>query len=105
MHGVSNIFAGVSESDARETCAKLFDNSSVKIERIVSHFHASPEGFWYDQVDDEWVMVLKGEATLEFAGGEFIDMKDGDYLLIPRGVKHRVARTGAVTFWLAIHVK
>ena len=34
----------------------------TKIERIVSRGHASPEDFWYDQEENEWVMVVKGTA-------------------------------------------
>jgi cupin 2 domain-containing protein len=50
-------------------------------------------------------MVLRGAATLEFADGELIDMKEGDYLAIPRHVKHRVRRTSPETIWLALHMK
>ncbi len=41
----------------------------VRIERIVSHRHASPPGFWYDQTADEWVMLAQGSAVLEFDDG------------------------------------
>jgi len=51
------------------------------------------------------VIVLRGVAALEFAGGEIVDMKEGDYLIIPRSVRHRVARTGENTLWLAVHLK
>lgn len=43
---------------------------SVRIERIVSHGHASPEGFWYDQEAAEWVAVLMAAARLRFDGDE-----------------------------------
>lgn len=100
-----NLFDYMSGSSPGERFFTLFENSSVKIERIVSHSHSSAEGFWYDQADDEWVMVLRGEATLEFAGGELIEMNEGDYLAIPRRMKHRVSRTGPTTIWLAVHVR
>jgi cupin 2 domain-containing protein len=100
-----NIFDHMPSSSPGERFFTLFENSSVKIERIVSHSHSSAEGFWYDQTEDEWVIVLRGEATLEFAGGELIEMNEGDYLSIPHRVKHRVSRTGPTTIWLAVHVR
>jgi cupin 2 domain-containing protein len=50
-------------------------------------------------------MVVRGEETLEFEGGELVRMQEGDYLTIPRHVKHRVQRTGPKTIWLAVHVR
>ena len=102
---VKNIFADHDQGSDDEKFLTLFENSSVKIEKIVSHSHSSPSGFWYDQAEEEWVIVLRGVAALEFAGGEIVDMKEGDYLIIPRSVRHRVARTGENTLWLAVHLK
>ena len=102
---IKNLFANLPANVDGESVATLFENSAAKVERIVSYSHSSPEGFWYDQVDDEWVIVLSGNATLEFASGELVVMNAGDYLTIPRHVKHRVARTSAETIWLAVHVK
>jgi cupin 2 domain-containing protein len=101
---IKNIFVE-SDTAAAEQFITLFENSAVKIERIVSHSHSSPAGFWYDQDEDEWVIVLRGSAALEFIDGEVVEMKEGDYLVIPRGVRHRVASTSAATIWLAVHVK
>jgi cupin 2 domain-containing protein len=89
----------------REDFLTVFENSSAKVERIVSHSHSSPPGFWYDQEWEEWVMVLRGRATLEFEGGERTDLQRGDYLTIAKHVKHRVVRTSAQTVWLAVHLK
>jgi cupin 2 domain-containing protein len=102
---VKNIFAGVAPIDGAEQLAALFENAALRIEKIVSHSHSSAEGFWYDQSQDEWVIVLRGAATLEFPAGELIDMNEGDYLTIPRHVKHRVRRTSPETVWLAVHMK
>jgi cupin 2 domain-containing protein len=102
---VSNIFADLSKGGENEDFLTLFENASARIERIVSHAHSSPPGFWYDQEWDEWVIVLRGSATLEIEGGERVALQEGDYLTIPRRVKHRVAETGAKTVWLAVHVK
>jgi cupin 2 domain-containing protein len=102
---VKNIFVDYDQVPDGENFLTLFENRSVKIEKIVSHSHSSPAGFWYDQAEKEWVIVLRGAAALEFAGGEIVDMKEGDYVIIPRSVRHRVARTGKDTVWLAVHLK
>ena len=91
---VKNLFANVTDAHRAEEFLTLFENA-----------HASPSGFWYDQEDDEWVTVLRGTATLEFTDGAQMELKAGDYLTIPRRVKHRVARTSSETIWLAVHIK
>jgi cupin 2 domain-containing protein len=87
-----------------ELCTTLLDAGVVRIERIVSHGHASPEGFWYDQDQHESVMVLKGAARLRFED-EAVEMKPGDFLNIPAHKKHRVEWTtpDEPTIWLAVH--
>ena len=102
---VENLFVNLPAAVDGESFATLFENGAAKVERIVSHSHSSPEGFWYDQTDDEWVIMLRGNATVEFADGEIVELNSGDYLTIPRHVQHRLARTSAETIWLAVHVK
>lgn len=102
---VDNFFANLPELSSSEQFLSLFENPSVKIERIVSQSYSSPPGFWYDQDEDEWVIVVRGEATLEFEGGELVHMKEGDYVTIPRHVKHRVQQTDPNTIWLAVRVR
>ena len=78
----------------------------MRIERIVSTGQASPPGFWYDQPDDEFVVLLTGAASLCFEeGGVTLDMKPGDWVEIPAHVRHRVESTQAdpPTVWLAVH--
>jgi len=100
---VKNLFADLPAGGSGEDILSLFENPNVKITRVVSHSYSSQAGFWYDQADDEWVIVLRGQATVEFASGEFIEMTEGDCLTIERHVKHRVARTSEETIWLAVH--
>ena len=102
---IKNLFAGIADAKSGEEFLTLFENANAKIERIVSHTHSSPAGCLYDQVEEEWVVVLRGTATLEFAAGELVELKEGDCLTIPRHVKHRVARTGKDTIWLAVHLR
>ena len=100
-----NIFSDLPKEPGSEQLLTLVESGGVKIERIVSRSHVGPKDFWYDQEHDEWVTVLKGEAILEFDGGEMVEMKTGDYLTIPKHRKHRVERTSEETVWLAVHVK
>ena len=75
----------------------------VRVERIVSNFHRSPEGFWYDQDEAELVFLLQGEAELEFKdGGDIKLMRAGDFILIGAHVLHRVRRTSKNCVWLAV---
>jgi len=86
----------------------LLQTSHVRIERIVSTGQSSPENFWYDQDEGEWVILLRGEATIEFDNEIGMRrMRTGDFLFIPAHQKHCVAATSTKkpTVWLAIFVK
>lgn len=101
---VRNIFADTLAPAGQEESMTLLQNAYVTIERIVSHTHRSPADFWYDQADEEWVILLRGQAALEFQDGELVELKEGDFVAIPGHVKHRVQRTDSQTVWLAIKV-
>ena len=103
MH-LQNLFSPLPPAGPDEHFEPLLSRPGLRIERIVSHRHASPPGFWYDQSDDEWVMLAQGSAELEFDSGEHLTLTPGDWLLIPAGRRHRVAATGPDTVWLAIHI-
>jgi cupin 2 domain-containing protein len=100
----NNLFVHLPRHLPDELFTTLLDAANVRIERIVSHGHASPEGFWYDQDQNEWVVVLKGAARLRFED-ETIEMKPGDFIDIPVHKKHRVEWTtpDEPTLWLAVH--
>lgn len=102
---MQNLFAGLPDSLSDELSEVLADSSSVRIERIVSAGHSSPPGFWYDQEEHEWVIVLRGEAGLLFEGNQQpTRMVPGDFINIPAHRKHRVQWTSPVgsTIWLAV---
>src|SRR5262245_51032793 len=92
MTSPSNVFAGLPRRPSDELLTMLLDTGTVRIERIVSHGHASPDGFWYDQDQNEWVIVLKGLARLQFEG-EIVEMRPGEFVNIPAHKKHRVEWT------------
>jgi len=88
-----------------ELVQNLAGGNGMRIERIVSRGHCSPPGFWYDQPDDEWVVLIKGEARLRFEAGErVVHLREGDYVHIAAHERHRVDWTAesADTIWLAV---
>jgi cupin 2 domain-containing protein len=101
---VRNLFQGVPARLPDEHIESIARGDGVRVERIVSRGHVSPPDFWYDQDEDEWVMVAAGRARLRFADGEVIDLSAGDHLLIPAHVRHRVDWTDPDrdTVWLAV---
>ena len=102
----ANIFDNVPTDLPQELIEVLAENKHVRIERIVSTGHASPDGFWYDQDEAEWVVVLKGEAKLLFEDDDGpVHMKPGDHISIPAHRKHRVEWTtpDEPTVWLAVY--
>jgi cupin 2 domain-containing protein len=77
---------------------------SGRIERIVSAGHTTPPGHWYDQEEDEWVALLQGTATLEWADGTTTALAAGEAVLIPARRRHRVVATSAAppAIWIAV---
>jgi cupin 2 domain-containing protein len=102
---VKNIFTGIPASLPAELFEVLLAAASMRIERIISHGHSSPDGFWYDQDQHEWVVLLKGSARLRFEDGQPVEMKPGDFINIPAHKRHRVDWTAPdePTIWLAVH--
>jgi cupin 2 domain-containing protein len=100
---VENLFANMGGSPAREEFITLLQTNGVRVERIVSNGQCSPEGFWYDQEENEWVLLLRGTASLEFEDGGRVILKAGDYLGIARHLRHRVGKASADAVWLAVH--
>jgi cupin 2 domain-containing protein len=101
-----NIFDGIPAELAKELFTSIHRAGQFRIERIVSQGHCSPEGFWYDQNELEWVIVLQGNASIQFEGHAApVELRQGSYLNIPAHARHRVVQTSPTqqTVWLAIH--
>lgn len=98
-----NLFSPVTKSD-EEFCEIIISGKSggSRAERIISHGHVSPPGFWYDQDEWEFVAVLQGDAELEFESGT-VRMNPGDWVVIPAHFRHRVSYTSETPpcVWLA----
>lgn len=95
----SNLYQGKSPSPEREIFSTLLEHAAFRIESIRSWLKTPGE--WYDQNEDEWVLLCEGEAVLEIAG-ETLDLTKGDHLLIPRRTLHRVVSTSPDACWIAV---
>lgn len=103
---ISNLYRDLPNALASEQCVELLSRPGLRIERIVSIGHASPPGFWYDQAQGEWLIVLSGEATLAFEDEPAPRLlMPGDIVDIAPHRRHRVIATHASvpTIWLAVH--
>jgi len=103
---INNLFSEIPATLPDELFNTILDHGSVRIERIVSHGHASGPGFWFDQDRHEWVILLKGHARLAFEGDDVHkEMMPGDFINIPAHKRHRVEWTSPdeLTMWLAIY--
>jgi cupin 2 domain-containing protein len=100
-----NLFDVVPAGRRDEEITALAGAAGTRIERIVSCGHASPPGFWYDQDRPEFVALLQGEATLEFAAGSHVRLRPGDWLTIAAHARHRVVWTSTEppAVWLTVY--
>src|SRR5690242_10344636 len=100
---MANLLSDIPSALPQEVTQTLAEGENLRIERIVSKGHTSPKDFWYDQAQDEWVLLVSGAARLQFEG-EKVTMQPGDWINIPAGRKHRVDWTDPtqVTVWLAV---
>ena len=106
MTRVTNLLRNLPGATTDEVFESLLERPGLKLERIVSWGQTTPEGEWYDQDQDEWVMVLAGAARLEIEGEGEKDLAPGDALMLPAHCRHRVSWTDPLrpTIWLALHV-
>ena len=99
-----NLLAGLPSDLEDEVFEPILEAEHVRIERIVSKGHTSPQKGWYDQQEHEWVVVLEGAGTVLFEQGPEVHLEEGDHLMIPAHSRHRVSWTDPerVTVWLAV---
>ncbi|MBN1290194.1 MAG: cupin domain-containing protein [Candidatus Latescibacteria bacterium] len=102
---MNNLFADIPKNLPDELTEIIATSNHVRIERIVSLGHASPSDFWYDQDENEFVLVIAGEAQLRFENKKgLVGMEAGNYCIIPAHERHRVEWTSPDedTIWLAV---
>ncbi|WP_428035701.1 cupin domain-containing protein [Amphritea sp.] len=102
---MQNLLTNIPAQLADELFTTLLDNNHLKIERIVSRGHHSPEDHWYDQDQHEWILLIQGSAQIGYPDSPPYELQPGDYLHIPAHRQHRVEWTSPAedTIWLAVH--
>lgn len=103
MSNKQNLLTNVPNSIPDEIFETIISKLNIKIERIISKGHKSEPNFWYDQDQSEWILILKGEARLQFED-KFVYLTPGDYLNIAAHQRHRIDWTTPEeeTIWLAV---
>ena len=101
---MKNVLASIPEEFDEELIEELLRHDHVRIERILSKGHTSPDTGWYDQDEHEWVLVLEGAGTIRFEHGDDVQLKKGDSLNIPAHTRHKVIWTDPdqIAIWLAV---
>ena len=102
---MSNVFANLPVQTGGEEFKELLSRPGARIERIVSNGQFTPVDKPFNQDHDEWVLLLRGSASLWVDGDGEHDLNPGDHMLIPAGRTHLVTRTAKdeSTIWLAVH--
>lgn len=105
-----NLFENIFIDKEREEFIDIIESENVRIERIVSNGQCSPEDFWYDQDENEFVLLLEGHAVLEIQEGDElkeVELMKNDYINIKANTRHRVKHTHHThpTIWLAVFYK
>ncbi len=100
-----NIFKIPSNLPDSELFEGIINSDCFRVERIISTGQVSKN--WYDQSEDEWVVLVQGEAKIEFDSGEEIPLFKGDELFIPAHQRHRVTYTSTqpVCIWICVFSK
>jgi len=102
MRPLGNLFADCAPPCSGERMEVLLTHRNLVVERIVSSANITPKE--YVQSQDEWVVLLTGEASMEVAG-EALALKAGDYLFLPSGTAHTVKSASEGALWLAVHLQ
>ena len=100
-----NLLHSLPDAKTGERVEELLIRPGLRIERIVSLGQASPPGFWCDQAEGEWILLLAGAARLRFADEDKSRfLGPGDWLDIAPHRRHRVDWTDPATptVWLAV---
>lgn len=100
---MKNIFDNILFDKNKEEVIEILKKKNIRIERIVSNGQRSEDGFWYDQEENEFVLLLQGDAVLEFENKE-VSLKKGDCIDIKSHERHRIKYTSSdePTVWLAV---
>jgi cupin 2 domain-containing protein len=105
MNDIQNIYSSIPANIPQELFQDILITDNFKVKRIVLKGHASPRDFWYDQKQNEWVILLKVSAGLLFEENDtIIELTPCNHINIPAHLKHRVewSDPDIETVWLEI---
>ncbi|MDY2927641.1 cupin domain-containing protein, partial [Anaerococcus sp.] len=94
------LFDHIKFSDLEEIEEGIFENEKVRALRTMSLNQVT--GFMV-QDEDEFVILMDGLASIE-TESEVVRMKKGDFLFIPKGLRHRVIDQDKA-LWFCLFVK
>lgn len=97
----ANVYANATPPQEGERFEALLSHKGLLVERIVSSSKIAAQE--YVQEQDEWVVLLQGEAVLD-VDGESVQLKSGDYLFLPSLTPHTVLSVSDGALWLAVHL-
>lgn len=101
---MNSLFESLPSALFEEEITTVFhQDKHIRIERILSCGQSSPDGFWYDQIEDEWIVLLQGTSALELET-QVITLQAGDTLFLPKHQKHRIIQTSSqpICIWLCV---
>ena len=97
---VFNLFDHIRFSDLEEVEEGIFENDRVRALRTMSLNQVTD---FMIQDEDEFVILMDGFASIE-TESEIVRMKKGDFLFIPKGLRHRVIDQDKA-LWFCLFVK
>jgi len=97
-----NFFNIATPVEGTENSTELLQHKNVTINRIISN--RLENGSWYDQEEDEWLVLIRGAALL-MIDNEEKTLKSGDTLFIPAQQLHKVISTSDDALWLTVHIE
>lgn len=97
---VFNLFDRIKFSDLEEVEEGVFENDRVRTLRTMSLNQVTD---FMVQDEDEFVILMKGLASIE-TEDEIVRMKRGDFLFIPKGLRHRVIDQDKA-IWFCLFIK
>jgi cupin 2 domain-containing protein len=105
MTNIFNIDKSLLQGD--EVFEEIIRDKNVRIQRVISYGHVSPDGFWYDQPENEWVILLQGKAKITFQDNKETNLQKGDSIFLPAHQRHRVSYTSKkpACIWLTVFWK
>lgn len=99
-----NFLKNIPNASLDEVFETVIENKKIKIERIVSYGQTTPEDYWYDQDEDEFIFIVQGDAKIKYDDETVFELKTADSLYIPAHQKHRVIYTSDPVVWLAVFI-